>query len=87
MNFYEPERQRWRQIWVSAGSIIEIAGNLIDGEMVLVGDIQDRASGVSHPFRGRWAPLADGRVRQFFEEQQQNEWQPWFEGFYSKVVE
>ena len=87
MNFYEPERQRWRQIWVSGGSIIEIAGNLVDGEMVLAGEIHDRASGASHPFRGRWTLLADGRVRQFFEEHQENKWQPWFEGFYSKVVE
>jgi hypothetical protein len=51
------------------------------------GEIHDRTCGLSHPFRGRWTPIADGRVRQFFEEQQENEWQRWFEGFYSKVVE
>lgn len=33
-----------------------------------------------------WKLLEDGRVRQFFEEQdEQGEWQVWFEGFYSRT--
>ena len=40
------------------------------------------------PFRGRWTPLPDGRVRQYFEElTPDKKWQPWFEGFYAKAVE
>jgi len=87
MNFYEPQADRWRQIWVSRDSIIEISGNLHEGSMVLDGDIRDRTSGEVLPFRGRWTPLEDGRVRQYFEERREDKWHPWFEGFYLKVVE
>jgi hypothetical protein len=87
MNFYEPGTSGWRQLWVSRDVIIEIAGQLVDGSMVLTGTISYRGSGETRPFRGRWTPLDDGRVRQFFEERVSDTWQPWFEGFYSKVVE
>jgi len=103
MNFYEPSSARWRQIWVSAGAIIEISGSLQDGSMVLVGEIHYRqapagaaGTGPVRPFRGSWTPLPDGRVRQFFEElisdnldveSGEENWQPWFEGFYAKALE
>jgi len=87
MNFYQPVDDFWRQIWVSGQVIIEIQGNLEDGSMVLIGDIRYRGSGESRPFRGRWTLQDDGRVRQFFEELIDEAWQPWFEGFYTKVVE
>lgn len=87
MNFYEPGIDRWRQLWVSPGSLIEISGGLESGSMVLTGEIRYRRTGEARPFRGRWTPLADGRVRQFFEEKVDGKWQPWFEGFYAKVLE
>jgi hypothetical protein len=34
----------------------------------------------------RWTPMMDGRVRQFFEEQDATgKWQVWFDGYYSRV--
>jgi hypothetical protein len=103
LNFYEPTHDRWRQLWVSADSVIEISGGLAGESMVLEGEIRYRralepgdtdseAVGPVHPFRGTWTPLADGRVRQFFEEFRPDEkgharWHTWFEGFYEKVVE
>lgn len=104
VNFYDPGADRWRQIWVSAGSIIEISGSLQAGSMVLEGEIRyrqppeaaDESAGPVRPFRGRWTPMPDGRVRQFFEELirdnngeegGEEKWQPWFEGFYAKAVE
>jgi hypothetical protein len=103
LNFYQPADGRWRQVWVSADTQIEITGGLADGRMVLNGEIRyrrpldtDRAGadgpGPVRPFRGSWTPLPDGRVRQFFEERVVDadgveKWQPWFEGFYTKVVE
>jgi len=88
MSFYDPAADRWRQVWVSAGSLIEIAGGLDDGGMVLTGEITDRRTGDVRPFRGRWTPLPDGRVRQFFEEFRDEEgWQSWFDGIYTKVLE
>jgi len=73
--------------------------------MVLEGEIRYRqppesadliSAGPARPFRGRWTPMPDGRIRQFFEELitdnngeegGEEKWQPWFEGFYAKAVE
>ncbi len=87
MNFYDPAAAQWRQIWVSGGTLIDIAGGLEDTSMRLTGTITYLAEGTSLPFRGLWTPLVDGRVRQYFEEQRDGRWQVWFEGFYRKDVE
>ena len=92
LNFYSRELDGWRQVWVSPGVIIDIAGGLVDGSMVLTGTITYQAQAASRPFRGTWTPLPDGRVRQFFEEQRPDEageigWQPWFEGFYARQAD
>jgi hypothetical protein len=87
VNFYDPQSRVWRQVWVSGDSIIEISGGLKSASMVLVGEIYDRTVSRRFPFRGRWTLLEDGRVRQFFEERRGDNWEPWFEGFYTKDVE
>lgn len=87
-NFYDPGTQLWRQVWVSRGAVIDIAGGTVaepsgPDSMVLEGEIHYRPDGRKAAFRGRWSPLADGTVRQFFEEQQADgSWVTWFEGFY-----
>lgn len=88
LNYYDPGAGQWRQLWLDAGySIIDIAGALDDtGSMVLEGRIYYLGSGQSHPFRGTWTLLEDGRVRQFFQQQDdEGAWQTWFEGFYSRA--
>ena len=86
INFYDPSRRVWRQVWVSPGVIIDIEGGLDGSSMILEGTIVYASSGARHPFRGTWTPLEDGRVRQFFEEQRSGpEWQAWFEGFYKRA--
>lgn len=88
LNFFNPESKSWRQVWVgSGGSLIDIAGGLEDGSMVLTGTISYVGREGEFPFRGTWTPLEDGRVRQFFEQYDDTEkaWQPWFEGFYTKI--
>lgn len=87
MNYFDPTTSRWRQVWVSADSVIDISGGIEDGAMNLTGEIRYRESGEVKPFRGNWRLLDDGRVRQFFEEQSGDTWEPWFEGFYAKAVE
>ncbi len=86
MNVYQPASGEWRQLWVDAGaSIIDISGGLEGETMLLEGEIYYLKRGMSRPFRGQWTPLADGRVRQFFQEKDDNgQWQTWFEGFYSR---
>ncbi len=87
LNFYDPLRDAWRQLWVSEGVIIDIAGGLDGPSMALDGTISYTATGDERPFRGLWTPLDDGRVRQFFEEYRDDAWQTWFEGFYEKDLE
>ncbi len=87
MNVYDPAAGLWRQLWVSPGTLIEIAGNLEDGSMVLEGTITYLADARTKAFRGTWTPLPDGRVRQVFEEAGEDAaWQPWFEGIYAPVA-
>ena len=84
VNFYDPGRARWRQLWVSpSGGIIEIEGGLRDGSMVLEGELVER-DGSRQPFRGTWTPNEDGSVRQHFEisEDGGRTWATWFEGRY-----
>ena len=87
-NFYHPGDKQWHQHWVDGSSIIDIAGGLEQGAMVMRGSIYYFQDQRRAGFRGRWTPQADGRIRQFFEEQNaEGQWVPWFEGFYRKVDE
>ena len=88
LNYYSPETGQWRQLWVDAGaSIIDISGGMVDGSMVLEGSIYYLTANSKRPFRGTWTLLEDGRVRQFFQEEDaEGQWQTWFEGFYTRTA-
>lgn len=88
MNFFDPHAGQWRQLWVSPGTQIDIAGGMVNGSMVLEGHIFYLREGNRYPFRGTWTLLPDGRVRQFFEEAREpGTWTSWFEGFYRRLPE
>ena len=85
-NFYDPGSMQWRQVWVSAGSVIDYAGGLNErGEMVLRGQIRCR-DGRSAPFTGVWSKQADGAIRQHFKEFDlpTQTWKDWFVGDYRR---
>ena len=87
MNYLDKVRDEWVQIWhAAAGYQLEIRGGLTDEGMLLSGNIHYIGSGQTAPFRGLWTPLPDGRIRQYFEQSNDDgaTWQPWFEGFYSR---
>jgi hypothetical protein len=87
VNYLDHATGEWVQIWNSAGgSQINIRGGLTDDGMLLAGTIHYVANNTTAKFRGLWTPLDDGRVRQFFEQydEETQEWKPWFEGFYSR---
>ena len=87
INYYNPVRGEWRQVWVSAGRYaIDIAGGIVNGAMVLTGVI-DTYNGVSASFRGIWTPNADGSVRQLFEQLNSDTgvWDVWFDGRYEPL--
>lgn len=87
LNFYDPAAEVWRQVWISPQTQIDVSGGLVDGSMVLEGTITYLKDSRTHPFRGTWTPLEDGRVRQFFEEAPEpGQWTPWFEGFYRRAA-
>jgi hypothetical protein len=85
MNFYDPLKQAWRQVWQSAGAFIDYTGGLDDnGRMVLDGTLHYNAQGESLGFRGRWTPNDDGTVLQEFwqRDPESGEWASWFVGEY-----
>lgn len=87
LNYFNPSNRQWHQHWVDNGSsIIHTSGGIKDGAMVMEGSIYYLGSGKTAPFRGTWTPLEDGRVRQFFEQQDDaGEWQTWFDGYYRRT--
>ena len=88
INYFDVATEEWVQVWSSAGGIqIDIRGGLTDKGMLLEGQINYVANNLTAPFRGLWTLLEDGRVRQFFEQYDEDSesWAPWFEGFYTKT--
>jgi hypothetical protein len=88
INYYDPVQGQWHQDWVDASSIIHTAGGINDaGAMVMQGTITYLEEQREAGFRASWISLSDGRVRQTFEEQdEQGRWQPWFEGYYRQLT-
>lgn len=87
-NFYNPATDTWRQVWVSAGAIIDYEGGLTEtGSMKLIGTITYHASGQSSPFTGEWTLNEDGSVTQHFEQYnvETEEWATWFTGIYTRL--
>ena len=85
LNCFNATTGKWQQFWIgSGGGVLELAGGLVDGKMVLTG---------SHLVRGQtlierisWTPNADGTVRQFWEQSRDGgkTWQPAFDGLYRR---
>jgi tetratricopeptide (TPR) repeat protein len=102
MNYYDGIADQWVQRWVSGGgTVIDYAGGLMAADnagvkaMRLTGKIyyaQSSQQPQIRDFRGTWTPMADGVVRQFFEESTDGgeTWYSWFDGYYfprSEVTE
>ncbi len=66
MNFFDPERKQWRQIWVgSVGGITEFVGEFKDGAMRFVGETR---AGTNGPLRRlTFFHIGPQEVRQFAE--------------------
>ena len=89
-NFYNPVTDEWRQLWVSAGTIIDYTGGLTEtGSMKLEGSIVYTGPDTSFPFTGEWTLNEDGTVTQHFEQYdpEAETWNVWFTGIYSKADE
>lgn len=87
-NYYNPATEKWRQVWVSAGLIIDYEGGLTDsGSMKLAGKVTYTTSKLEAEFTGEWTPNEDGTVTQHFEQfdEETGEWTPWFTGTYTRI--
>jgi hypothetical protein len=85
-NYYDPAAKRWNQLWIGLGLLLHMEGGFRDGSMRLEGPLQYLAQGRITTLRGTWTPLADGRMRQLFEESEDGgkTWIVWFDGYYSR---
>jgi hypothetical protein len=87
INYFDKASGEWVQVWnAESGGQINIRGGLTDDGMALEGYIHYVGNGTTAPFRGLWTSLPDGRVRQYFEQSNDEgqTWVPWFEGFYTR---
>jgi hypothetical protein len=87
-SFYLPSRDQWRQIWVgSNATLIDMTGNLIEGEMRMEGTIEYAHRDRVVAFRAAGSTNEDRSVvRQRMEEFDlgTSSWRPWFDGFYRR---
>ena len=87
VNYFNPVRAEWRQVWVSNGYSIDYTGGLNDsGQMVLEGAMFNYGPNSIVKFRGIWTPEDNGDVIQRFEayDEESDSWKLWFEGRYVK---
>jgi len=87
VNYLDKATDQWAQVWnAEGGSQINVRGGLTGEGMRLVGHIHYVGNDTTAPFRALFTLLPDGRVRQFFEQSNDDgeTWVPWFEGFYTR---
>ena len=90
INYLDKTTDEWVQVWNSEGGAqISIRGGMTEDGMLLKGRIHYVGRDATALLRGLWTPLEDGRVRQFFEQSDDDgvTWAPWFEGFYTRQEE
>jgi len=85
LNSYDTTRKVWHQTWVdNSGTLLLLEGGLVDGKMVLQGELADDKGMVSKQ-RITWTPNADGSVRQHWETADaKGVWSTAFDGMYTK---
>jgi hypothetical protein len=84
LNFFDPDRQAWRQLWVwREGTTLELAGAFADGRMVLEG-AGKADDGTPRRNRISWFDNPDDSVRQLWEVSADDgaTWEVVFDGLY-----
>jgi hypothetical protein len=90
INYLDKISNEWVQVWnAEGGSQINVRGGLTDAGMAMEGTLHTVSNGTTVPFRALWTLLPDGRVRQYFEQSNDDgaTWVPWFEGFYTRQAQ
>lgn len=83
LNTYNRATKQWQQFWVGGG-VLELAGGLVDGSMVLTGEHKTPAGQMTEKIT--WTPNADGSVRQHWEQSADGgkTWINAFDGLYRR---
>lgn len=86
MNYYDPEEKAWKQVWVDAGGNVGYFSGGLEGTAMHLSGKWVNPDGTSYLLRGTWTPLVDGRVRQHFEQSNDegSTWSTWFDGYYTR---
>lgn len=84
---WDPSDNKWHQSWFdNEGTILNIAGGMINGEMVMEGE-RRLADGTWQLERITWTPNADGTIRQLWQSSRDQgmRWTVVFDGTYRKA--
>ncbi len=87
LNAFNPAKNQWQQFWIgSGGNVLELAGGLVEGKMVLASAERVLRDGRHVTNRITWTPNADGSVRQHWEQSFDagKTWTTVFDGHYAK---
>ena len=87
LNAFNPAKNQWQQFWIgSGGNVLELAGGLVDGKMVLASAERKLRDGRMLTNRITWMPNADGSVRQHWEQSFDGgkTWTTLFDGIYRR---
>ncbi len=85
-NIWDAREKKWHQTWVnSSGTLLELDGALVDGNMVLSGT-RHTAEGKLATHRITWTPVENGSVRQHWEVSTDggDNWSTLFDGLYER---
>jgi hypothetical protein len=85
-NAFDPGDNKWHQTWVdNEGTVLMIAGGIINGEMVMDGE-RRLADGSQTLERITWTPNADGTIRQLWQSSRDRgmRWTTVFNGLYRR---
>ncbi len=83
-NYYDPEEQHWKQLWIDAGgNHADFTGTFTDGAMRFEG-VWTTPSGTTSLMTMTFTPRDDGSVRQHIEQSLDDgaTWNVWFDGTY-----
>ncbi|MGB8634570.1 MAG: hypothetical protein WCD66_13870 [Rhodanobacteraceae bacterium] len=89
INAWSRQDGRWHQTWLgSGGMLLQLAGGLRDGSMVLEGKTAG-ADGKNVRQRISWTPQANGRVRQHWQQSRDGgeSWTTVFDGLYTRSAQ
>ena len=82
-NFYDAERNEWRQVWVAPGGTLDLHGTFVDGALRYTGETLRRDGSLVHQ-RLTFTPQPSGSVKQFWEQSTDGgtTWAVAFDGLY-----